>query len=209
MIRVASTSPLRNARTFSVSRPARMPSSNPNDANAAGLTPQESKGLAERQPRQEEQAIVSAIKELYSCKPKEDSYHMYAPEAIFHDPVGIAKGVSSIRAQFNGLAKMFPLATIPKFRVLDNPSSLPKSTILIDQDVAYYRDPSKEPTKVVNSLLTIERNEAGAITKHTEEWDHRKETTSDDGFLGSLNEWRKAATANVTELFVSQKPPSK
>jgi len=209
MFRLVSVLPLRNARTFSISCAVRMPSSDPNALNAAGLTAQQSKALAERQPKQEEQSIVSAIKDLYSCKPKDTSYQVYASEAIFHDPIGVAKGVSSIRAQFNGLAKIFPLATIPKFRVLENPSSLPKSTILIDQDVAYHRDPNKEPTKVVNSLLTIERNETGAITKHTEEWNHAHESTSDDGFLGSLNEWRKTATANVTEMFVGQNPPAK
>lgn len=88
---------------------------------------------------------------------------------------------SSIRYQ------LFPRADIPKFRVLQNPSSLPESTLLIDQvcsasflsmrhqtrldltgprspsqDVAYYRKAdASEPTKTVNSLLTIERNSAG------------------------------------------------
>ena len=73
---------------------------------------------------------------------------MYAPEAVFHDPIGIAEGIKSIRAQFNGLVKLFPRAEIPTFRLLENPPSVPKSTILIDQDVAYYRDPKGEPAKV-------------------------------------------------------------
>lgn len=31
---------------------------------------------------------------------------MYAKEAVFHDPIGIAEGIESIRAQFNGLVKV-------------------------------------------------------------------------------------------------------
>ena len=35
----------------------------------------------------------------------QSTYQVYAKEAVFHDPIGIAEGVESIRAQFNGLAK--------------------------------------------------------------------------------------------------------
>jgi len=172
-------------------------------ANASGLTSEESRALKERQPKSDENTIVTAIKQLYSCKPESSTYHVYDTDAVFHDPIGLAKGKGSIRAQFDGLAKLFPRADIPKFRLLENPSSLPESTILIDQDVAYYRQAdASEPTKTVNSLLTLERNSSGLITKHTEEWDHQRETSSEDGFLGKLNEWRKLATAKVTNVAV-------
>ena len=50
---------------------------------------------------------------------------------------------------FADCAQLFPRAELPKFRLLENPPSVPKSTILIDQDVAYFRDPkAAEPTKV-------------------------------------------------------------
>ena len=49
--------------------------------------------------------------------------------------------------------QLFPRADIPRFRILENPTSVPKSTILIDQDVSYFRDPNaSEPTKVSNSV---------------------------------------------------------
>lgn len=34
------------------------------------------------------------------------TYGIYAEDAVFHDPVGIAQGLKSIRAQFNGLAQV-------------------------------------------------------------------------------------------------------
>ncbi|KAI0783298.1 hypothetical protein C8Q75DRAFT_810886 [Abortiporus biennis] len=187
-----------------------MPSSDPEATNATGLKPNESKALKERSPQPHEEAVIKGIKEMYSCKPTESTYKIYTEDAVFHDPVGIAQGLNSIRAQFNGLAKLFPRADIPRFRILENPPAVPKSTILIDQDVSYFRDPnSSSPTKTVNSLLTLETNNSHQITRHTEEWDHKRESTGDDGFLGMLNENRKKFTASVTEMFVGQTPPKK
>ena len=67
--------------------------------------------------------------QLYTCKPTEvrvgfyawsygvrslnhlyDTYNVYVETAVFHDPVGLAKGLGSIRAQFNGLVKVCPHA---------------------------------------------------------------------------------------------------
>lgn len=34
------------------------------------------------------------------------SYEIYTPDAVFHDPIGIARGIDSIRAQFDALPKV-------------------------------------------------------------------------------------------------------
>lgn len=73
------------------------------------------------------------------------------------------------REQFNGLAKIFGKATIDKHNLLTNPPSLPSSTLLVDQDVTYYRDASKSPTKTMNSLLTVERDSNGKVVRLQEE----------------------------------------
>lgn len=46
------------------------------------------------------------------------------------------------------------------------------------------------------------------MVRHTEEWDHLKETTSKNGFWGMLNEYRKKITADVTSLFTNREPPA-
>ncbi|KAK4704082.1 hypothetical protein P7C70_g2129, partial [Phenoliferia sp. Uapishka_3] len=177
-----------------------MPSSNENAVNAAGLTPTESKALPTRTPSAEEKKIIDAISELYKCTPSNSSYAHYTEKAVFHDPIGYANGLELIKAQFNGLPKIFEKATIDRLVVLETPSALPNSTILVDQDVTYYRK-ADTPTKTVNSLLTLERDAGGKITRHTEEWDHKKETDSTDGFIGSINEARKTLTAKVSDPF--------
>ncbi|CAL1694486.1 unnamed protein product [Somion occarium] len=184
-----------------------MPSNNQEAKNATGLTPAETQSLKERKPEAHEEAILSGIKQLYTSSPSENAYSIYAKTATFHDPIGIAEGVESIKAQFNGLAKLFPRADLPRFRLLENPASVPKSTILIDQDVAYFRDPkAASPTKTVNSLLTVETNDSHQVIRHTEEWDHKRETDRSDGFFGMLNENRKKLTAGITSMFVSSDP---
>ncbi|KAJ8702152.1 hypothetical protein PTI98_000893 [Pleurotus ostreatus] len=74
--------------------------------NASGLKPFETKGLPERQAQPHESAIIQSIKEMYSCSPTETTFDVYANDSQFHDPIGIANGRDSIRAQFVGLAKV-------------------------------------------------------------------------------------------------------
>ncbi|EED82759.1 predicted protein [Postia placenta Mad-698-R] len=129
-----------------------MPSNDMNAQNASGLTPNETKSLKERIPEHHEEKIIQGI--------KEETYKIYTSDATFHDPVGIAEGIKAIRAQFNGLVKVFPRADLEQFRLLENPPSVPKGTILIDQDVSYYRDPSGSPTKVHRASSFVGRRHA-------------------------------------------------
>ncbi|KAL4269092.1 SnoaL-like domain-containing protein [Pleurotus pulmonarius] len=172
--------------------------------NASGLKPFETKGLPERQAQTHELKIIQSIKEMYSCSPTATTFDVYANNSQFEDPIGIAKGRDSIRAQFIGLAKIFDKAEIPKFRVLENPASVPDNVILIDQDVSYYRDSTKEPIKTLNSLLTIATNDQNQILHHTEEWNYEKSVSSEDGFFGMLNEQRKKLTATLTHVAVGK-----
>ncbi|KAI0257072.1 hypothetical protein BJV78DRAFT_1272199 [Lactifluus subvellereus] len=177
--------------------------------NASGLTPDQTRALLERSvdaiANSLEARIIRALRELYSGRPQNSSYEIYTRDAIFHDPIGIARGIDSIRAQFDALPKLFPRCEIRKLRVLENPPGTPANLLLIDQDVAYFRNAeTASPFKVVNSLLTLQLDDAHQVTRHTEEWDHRRETTADDGFLGMLNEHRKKMTAAVTNIFMSK-----
>ena len=86
-------------------------------------------------------------------------------------------------------------------RVLMNPRTVPPNTMLIDQDVRYFRDAkSLSPTKEINSLLRLNLQEGtNEVISHYEEWDHSKSTTSDDGVFGWMNEMRKRATAAMVD----------
>ena len=60
-----------------------------------------------RQANPQEQKLINDILMLYQCKPNHQAYSHYAPNAVFHDPVSIAKGLDSIKSQFNGMPKLF------------------------------------------------------------------------------------------------------
>lgn len=61
--------------------------------------------------------------------------------------------------------------------------------------------------QTINSLLTIRTDSDEVVTSHTEEWNHDRKTTSDDGFLRVLNEQRRKATAGIADMFVGAKVP--
>lgn len=57
-----------------------------------------------------------------------------------------------------------------------------------DLDVAYFRDTkSASPTKVANSLLTLELSGESKV-RHDEEWGHQKIPRNEDDFLDMLTE---------------------
>jgi len=91
--------------------------------NASGLTPDQTRALPERtiDPDGPETRIIRSLRELYSCKAQDRSYEIYAHDAVFHNPLGIARGKDSIRAQFDALPKLFPRSDIQQLRVLENP----------------------------------------------------------------------------------------
>jgi hypothetical protein len=60
------------------------------------------------------------------------------------------------------------------------------------------------PFKTLNSLLTITLDDSNKFKSHSEEWNHQKTISQDDGFLGMLNEERKKLTAILTEKFVGK-----
>lgn len=64
-----------------------------------------------RQASPQEQKLIDDILCLYQCNPKHDSYSHYTDEAVFHDPVSIARGKESIMSQFNGMPKLFAEST--------------------------------------------------------------------------------------------------
>ena len=73
----------------------------------SGVTESSAGTHATRQPNAQEQQIIDDILCLYQLKPSHQAYSHYAENAVFHDPVSIARGLDSIKSQFNGMPKLF------------------------------------------------------------------------------------------------------
>lgn len=67
--------------------------------------------MASSEPTSAQRRLIDDILCLYQCNPKEQSYIHYTDDAVFHDPVSIAKGRKSIQSQFNGMPKIFAQST--------------------------------------------------------------------------------------------------
>lgn len=63
-----------------------------------------------RQPSDQEKQLIDDVLCLYQLKPSHQAYSHYAENAVFHDPVSIARGLDSIKSQFNGMPKLFARA---------------------------------------------------------------------------------------------------
>jgi hypothetical protein len=75
--------------------------------NMSGITESTAGTHATRQPSLQEKEVVDDILCLYQLKPSDQAYSHYAENAVFHDPVSIARGLDSIKSQFNGMPKVF------------------------------------------------------------------------------------------------------
>ncbi|EFI28690.1 hypothetical protein CC1G_13716 [Coprinopsis cinerea okayama7 len=184
----------------------RAPRNEPCELNSAGLEPKESRALSERTALAHEKPLLKSIRELYSCNPTNESFNMYSSDATFEDPIGTLKGTSEIRKRFARLAKLYS-AEISNFRVLDNPSSVPSTIILIDQDVTYHEngtgDVRKSSSKTINSLLVFKVDgRTNQVTMHCEDWNHRKSSTGEDGISDWMKEQRKGSKAAETSSAV-------
>lgn len=163
-----------------------------------------------RQPTSKEKTIIDEVLSLYQLKPTEKSYSHYRSDAVFHDPVSIAKGLDSIKSQFNGMPKLFERSDTQKCEVLDQGHQLSgvqsDSSIVLDLTQHYVFKGGKTPEKTVNSRVTLALDGEGMIKHHEEEWDHEPNATADDGFKGKLQEWRKKLDAKVVEAGVTSDP---
>jgi len=76
-------------------------------SNSDGTTPSEVGNLPTRKATPQEQELIDDILTLYQLKPNNKAYSHYAETAVFHDPVSIAKGLDSVKSQFNGMPVIF------------------------------------------------------------------------------------------------------
>lgn len=163
---------------------------------------------ATRAPSTNEKRLIDNILLLYQLKPSEQAYSHYTENAVFHDPVSIARGIESIKSQFNGMPMLFAESTTEKCDVL---ADSPPGTLAINLTQRYvFKSPipfkSKGTEKTVNSKVTFHLNQQRLIERHDEEWDHEENQTGDDGFMGKLMEGRKKVDAKLVKKAVPSDP---
>ncbi|EIW65968.1 hypothetical protein TREMEDRAFT_66057 [Tremella mesenterica DSM 1558] len=110
-------------------------------------------GFSERKPSGEEAALIQDVLKLYQLQPVSAAYARYDQKATFHDPIGLAEGLESVKAQFNSMPKIFSKSETLDLKVLDNPQVKPPSVQFALAQNYHVKTP--QTTKLVNSLITL------------------------------------------------------
>jgi len=79
----------------------------------------------------------------------------------------------------------------------------PSTEKLVNSKITLHVDPSTNLITQYVPLLDLLIELTG---RHDEEWDGKPNTTSEDGFFGALNEFRKKATATLVKAGVDTTP---
>ncbi|PWY99999.1 hypothetical protein BCV70DRAFT_237224 [Testicularia cyperi] len=168
--------------------------------NAAGLAPEHSKLLPERQPKDDEADLLHALQELYtSASPSEHCFAVFANEALLTLPTGdVVVGPNGIRSKFNEVLAPYPQRTLRQ-RLLVTPESLPLRTIVLDQYLSLSN--GQETVKTVHSLVVIKRKaQDGKISSLTEEEGHRKATAPLAARAAAANSFYSPTDAQVSPV---------
>ncbi|CBQ69231.1 conserved hypothetical protein [Sporisorium reilianum SRZ2] len=145
--------------------------------NAAGLAPEHSKLLPERQPKDDEAHLLQLVHQLYtSATPSDECFSLFANEAILTLPTGdVVVGPNGVKSKFAEILAPFPQRTLRQ-RLLVTPESLPHRTIVLDHMLSLSSDDG-QTVKNVHSLVVIKRKaQDGKISSLIEEEGHRKAT---------------------------------
>ena len=115
-----------------------------------------------RPPTAPEQGLINDILQLYQLHPSEKAYAHYRPDATFHDPVSIAQGLESIKAQFNGMPKLFSSSTTQSCNVIDSEGETAPSSLALDL-TQHYVFKAGGAEKTLNSKVTLTLDGEGRI----------------------------------------------
>ncbi|CAO1627086.1 unnamed protein product [Sympodiomycopsis kandeliae] len=155
--------------------------------NAAGMAPEHSMVLPQRQPSSDEQMILNTLEQLYaSASPNQSSFlSIFAPDCIYSSPRG------DVFVGHSGLSKLLerPAGIQVKLqqRLLTTPDTLASSTMVIDQvaiissefgtDENNSNSQDLSSNTTTRSLIVLKRRQGdGLVTHFTEEEGHRRAT---------------------------------
>ncbi|KAI0029642.1 hypothetical protein K488DRAFT_55941 [Vararia minispora EC-137] len=125
------------------------------------------------EPRAEEvhAAVLADLKELFEGRPTAEIFERrFARKAVFEDPFVLCKGVHEVAPQFFSLSHVVAKATTLSRRVLSLPSE--RDCLIFAQKQEYVMRITGL-RKVIESIVRVELDEGGRITRLVDEWHGR------------------------------------
>ncbi|KAK9156831.1 hypothetical protein Scep_003405 [Stephania cephalantha] len=113
--------------------------------------------------------LMPHILRLYGASATAADFDIYAPDAVFEDPLMCAHGVKQIKSAFYSLGKVFSESRMVEYKIQENVISAGKGEILIDNRQQY-----KFLGKPIDMNSLIKLNvEGGKIVRHEDWWDKK------------------------------------
>ncbi|KAG8380666.1 hypothetical protein BUALT_Bualt06G0039600 [Buddleja alternifolia] len=137
----------------------------------------------------------------YASRATPQDFEIYAPNAIFEDPLMCAHGVKQIKSAFYSLSKAFSESRIVDYTIQENVISPGKMKILIDNK-QYYKFLGKDINMI--SLIKL-YTENGKIVRHEDWWDKKpiwNRETIQTPLIGRITEATRRASMLATHAFM-------
>ncbi|PWN20828.1 hypothetical protein BCV69DRAFT_283041 [Microstroma glucosiphilum] len=157
------------------------PSSSKVKLNAAGMSPESSMLLPEREvANEEERVLLACLVEIYSptsSTPSEQTLRCFAPDVLYSSPRGEVlvghSGLNKLQSSFHGSAAGRSIT----HRLLSTPETLPAGSLLVDQIVGGHAEGEVLAVGAVRSLIVLKRRAGdGLVCSMSEEEGHRRAT---------------------------------
>lgn len=142
------------------------------------------------------QELWAQVNELFNCRPTEDIYSLFTPDAEFEDPICIAKGLKEIKAQFNGMAKLFKGAQTLGYSYIKEDIDELWVDVTMEYNVPIYGK------KVMHSNIVIKTNDFGQIVRLEDRWGGKLIPSAEDGFFARIAAWLRRANGKILPIFV-------
>ncbi|CAN5969898.1 unnamed protein product [Sphagnum jensenii] len=111
--------------------------------------------------------IIPHLFKLYDCTGTAADYEIYAPKAVFEDPLMQAHGVKQIKSAFYSLPKIFKEAQIVEYTITEEETAPGSGEIRIDNVQRY-----KVAGKTINMVSLIKLQvQDGKVVRHEDLWD--------------------------------------
>jgi hypothetical protein len=110
--------------------------------------------------------VFASIINVYGGHPKPSDFDIYTPDAVFEDPLMIAKGVPQIKSAFYSLGKLFSVSQIVEWNVTEKENAPGNGQVSIDNK-QHYKMLGKEFDMPSLIVLTVKD---GKVQHHEDRW---------------------------------------
>lgn len=141
--------------------------------------------------------ILGEILELYQCRPAPKLYRHFCSDAHFEDPICDARNLTEVKAQFNGMPKVFPVSQTKQCQVIFNRSHEVHLDLWQEYTVVLFRK-----AVLMKSLVVVKFDDEGRVRHLEDRWNY-KDSWREHHFWSPFTNAMRRANARLLPKFVN------